>query len=136
MSCCNILETLIEEAKEVMEKSKKLTTKDRKKLKKSVFCGPQKSFPCNDCAHVRAAKVYLKRSKFSEATKKKIAACINRRAKILKCNVTKKAKAGENYNRFIDLNSKEKKLYSSDTFKITKELVGNSIRTPGNDLDI
>ena len=30
---------------------KKLTTKDRKKLKKSVFCGPGNSFPCNDCKH-------------------------------------------------------------------------------------
>jgi len=57
---------------------------------------PGRSFPCHDCVHIRAAKVYLGRSKFSAATKKKIAACINRKAKALGCNVTKKAKAVSN----------------------------------------
>jgi ribosome maturation protein Sdo1 len=62
----------------------------------------------------------LGRSKYSKATKKKIAACINRKAKQLGCKVTKKAKAD------IKL--------TSDIFKSTKELVEESIKNPGVDL--
>ena len=39
----NTLKGLIAKANRVM--GKKLTTKDRKKLKESTFCGPGKSFP-------------------------------------------------------------------------------------------
>ena len=119
---------------------KKLTTKDRKKLKKSTFCGPDRSFPVPDCKHVATAKAYLGRSKFSKATKKKIAACINRKAKQLGCNVSKKAKAHYDeagkfeYNRFIELSAEEKKLYTSDVFKATRKLVDNSMKSPNSDL--
>ena len=95
---------------------------------------PNKSFPCNDCAHIRAAKAYLGRSKFSNSTKKKIAACINRRAKLLKCNVSKKAKAFVEYPKFISLSYEEKKLYSSEIFKETKHIVNESIKKPEKDL--
>ena len=132
------LDKLIERADAAM--GKKLSTKDRKKLPASVYCGPQRSFPCNDCNHVRAAKSFLSRSKFSESTKKKIAACINRKAKALKCSGDKKAKAsiefnGEFYPKFIELSREEKELYSSDVFKSTKELVEESIKNPGMELD-
>jgi len=119
---------------------KKLTTKDRKKLKKSTFCGPDRSFPVPDCKHVATAKAYLGRSKFSKATKKKIAACINRKAKQLGCKVSKKAKAHYDeagkfeYNRFIELSAEEKKLYTSDVFKATRKLVDNSMKSPNSDL--
>ena len=122
-------EALFERANEAM--SKKLTTKDRKKLKSSTFCGPNRSFPVNDCKHAAVAKTYLGRSKFSASTKKKIAACINRRAKALGCNVSKKAKAA----KFIELSYEEKKLYSSDIFATTKELVEESIKNPDMELD-
>ena len=120
------LDKVIEKAYDVM--GKKLTTKTRKALPDKVFCGPGRSFPCHDCAHVRAAKTYLGRSKYSKATKKKIAACINRKAKQLGCKVTKKAKAD------IKLTKDEKSLYNSDIFKSTKELVEESIKNPGADL--
>jgi len=110
--------------------AKKLTTKDRKKLKSSTFCGPNRSFPVPDCKHVAIAKAYLGRSKFSKATKKKIAACINRKAKELGCKTTKKAKA------FIELSYEQKKLYSGEIFITTKQLVEESIKTPGMDLDL
>ena len=119
---------------------KKLTTKDRKKLKKSTFCGPNRSFPVPDCKHVAIAKAYLGRSKFSKATKKKIAACINRKAKQLNCKVTKKAKAHYDeegkfeYNRFIELSAEGKKLYTSDVFKETKRMVDVSMKTKDFDL--
>lgn len=121
------LDKVIEKAYDVMGKA--LTTKERKKMKKSTFCGPGRSFPIPDCKHVAIAKAYLGRSKFSKATKKKIAACINRKAKQLGCKVTKKAKAD------IELTKDEKSLYNSDIFKSTKELVEESISNPEMDLN-
>ena len=123
-STFNSLDKLIERAKEVIEKGKKLTTKERKKLKKSVFCGPNRSFPVPDCEHVRVAKAYLGRSKFSQSTKKKIAACINRRAKQLGCNVSKKAKADF-----------ESELFEAPIFRNTKMLVEKSVENPNMELD-
>jgi len=124
----NYLDELIERANKAL--GKKLTTKDRKKLRESTFCGPNRSFPVPDCKHVAVAKAYLGRSKFSASTKEKIAACINRKAKALGCEVTKKAKAevDENYfPKFAELTAEEKKLYSSEAFASTRELVENSL---------
>ncbi|MHA2217655.1 MAG: hypothetical protein ACXADW_14020 [Candidatus Hodarchaeales archaeon] len=108
----------IENADEI---AKKLTTKDRKKLKSSTFCGPNRSFPVNDCQHASTAKAFLGRSKFSASTKKRIAACINRRAKSLGCKPGKKAKADT--------------LADTEIFKTTRELVDQSLENEGMDLD-
>ena len=94
---------------------------------------PNKSFPVPDCKHVAIAKAYLARSKFSESTKKKIAACINRRAKILKCNVSKKAKAAE--LNYFNMSVDEKKLYNSKVFNETRKLVNKSFKEEGMDLN-
>jgi len=75
------------------EEAAPLTTKQRKALKSSTFCGPNRSFPVPDCKHVGTAKAYLNRSNFSKSTKQKIAACINRKAKQLGCTPGKPAKA-------------------------------------------
>jgi hypothetical protein len=91
----------------------------------------------NDCQHAATAKAFLGRSKFSAATKAKIAACINRKAKALGCKGDKKAKADwtdEYTPRFIDLGAEEKRLYSSDIFASTRELVEQSLKTPDMDL--
>ena len=125
-----------EQAQEALLVAKELTTKDRKKLKSSTFCGPNRSFPVPDCKRVAAAKAYLGRSKFSKATKKKIAACINRKAKELGCKDTKKAKAnydeiGEfEYYIYSSLNKDERTLYLSEEFESTKKLVEESIKNP------
>ncbi len=130
---------LTKRAYEAIEKGKKLTTKDRKKMSKGTFCGPGRSFPVNDCQHAATAKAYLGRSKFSASTKKKIAACINRRAKALGCKPGKKAKASEwtagYYPKYIELAHEEKELYSSEMFAETKQLVEESIKSPDMDLD-
>jgi hypothetical protein len=63
----------------------KLSGAERKKLKGSTFCGPNRSFPVNDCSHVTAAKRLLGRAKVSEATKSKIHACVDRKAKSMGC---------------------------------------------------
>ena len=131
------LQEAIAAANVAIENAKKLTTKDRKKLNKSTFCGPGRAFPVPDCQHVATAKAFLGRSKFSASTKKKIAACINRKAKAMGCGGDKKAKASEEgvFPKFIELSSECKRLYSSDIFKETKDLVEESIKNPGMDLD-
>jgi hypothetical protein len=128
------MDNLFERASRALEQAKKLTTKDRKKLKSSTFCGPGRSFPVPDCKHVAVAKTYLGRSKFSKSTKQKIAACINRKAKQLGCTTSKKAKASQ-MPLFIELSYEEKKLYSSDIFITTKKLVEESIKNPNMELD-
>jgi hypothetical protein len=132
----NILDSVIERAREALDVAKKLTTKDRKALKSSTFCGPQKSFPIPDCQHVSTAKAFLGRSKFSAATKKKIASCINSKSKSLGCGGGKKAKASENeFPKYQELSAEQKRLYASDIFEATKKLVEDSIANPGMDLD-
>lgn len=130
------LNRLIEKANKAIEVAKPLTTKQRKKMKSSTFCGPGRSFPVNDCKHVGVAKAYLGRSNFSSSTKKKIAACINRKAKSLGCTPGKKAKASEgpHYPKYIELNTEQKQMYSSDVFAATKKLVEESIKNPGLEL--
>ncbi len=107
------------------EEAKKLTTKDRNKLKDSDFCGPNRSFPVTDCEHVRVARAYLNRSKFSDSTKAKIATCINKKAKKLKCN-SEKASLNIEFG-FKDLTVSEIKLSGTDIFSSTKDLVNASI---------
>jgi len=50
----------------------KLSTAQRKKLSGSTFCGPGRSFPVPDCAHVTAARRLIGRAKVGSATKSKI----------------------------------------------------------------
>ena len=121
----------IERSERIIEQAKKLTTKDRKKLSKSQYCGPGKSFPVPDCQHVATAKAFLNRSKFSKSTKQKIAACINKKAKTLKCGGEKKAKAYTQYT-YASLTKEEKLIYDSPIFANTKKLVEESLVLPGN----
>ena len=134
----NYLTKLIEKANKAIEVAKPLTTKQRKKMKSGTFCGPGRSFPVPDCKHVGVAKTYLARAKFSAATKKKIAACINRKAKSLGCTPGKKAKASDSWEdyfpKYVELSTDEKQIYSSDVFTYTKELVEQSLKNPGMDL--
>ncbi len=131
------LDRLITKAQEVLDKVHKasvLTTKKRKNLQKTTFCGPGRSFPVPDCKHVSTAKAYLGKSKFSIATKKKIAACINRKAKQLGCPGTIPAKAGIEFS-YKMMSKEEQKLYDSKIFESTKKLVEASIESPGMVLD-
>ena len=66
----------------------RLSTAQRKKLKASTFCGPERSFPVPDCAHVTAAKRLIGRYKGS-GDKGKIMACVNRKEKSLNCKTKK-----------------------------------------------
>ncbi len=65
----------------------KLSGSARKKLPGSSFCGPNKSFPVPDCAHVTAARRLIGRASVSAATKTKILACVSRKSSAMNCSV-------------------------------------------------
>jgi hypothetical protein len=60
----------------------KLSTSARKKLPDKAFCGPGRSFPAHDKAHVTAGLRLLNKSKFSASTKTKIKSCLYRKGKL------------------------------------------------------
>jgi len=64
----------------------KLSAEQRKGMKSSMFCGPNRSFPVPDCAHVTAARRLIGRFK---GNKSGILACVNRKAKALGCDKSK-----------------------------------------------
>ena len=70
--------------KELTEDAK-LSTEARKKLGSSTFCGPNRSFPVPDCAHVTAARRLIGRYK-GPGNKSSILACVSRKAKALGCD--------------------------------------------------
>jgi len=72
-------------------KDAKLSTKKRKGLAKSTFCGPNKSFPVPDCAHVTAARRLVGRYK-GPGDKSSILSCVSRKAKALGCGGGEKKK--------------------------------------------
>jgi hypothetical protein len=79
-------EGLYEEmALELESQDAKLSSTARKDLGKGTFCGPGRSFPVPDCAHVTAARRLIGRAKASEDTKAKIQSCVSRKAKSLGC---------------------------------------------------
>ena len=63
-----------------------LTTEQRKELPDSAFCGPERSFPVPDCAHVTAARRLIGRAKMSGEMKQKVMGCVNKKAADMKCD--------------------------------------------------
>lgn len=80
---------LLDAALTVELQDKALTTEQRNDLPESVFCGPERSFPVNDCAHVTAARRLLNRAKLSDSQKEKVLSCVNKKAESMKCDVSK-----------------------------------------------
>lgn len=68
----------------------KLSTEKRNSLPDKSFCGPGRSFPVSDCAHVTAARRLIGRAKLSEDQKSKVLACVDRKAKKLSCDTSKR----------------------------------------------
>lgn len=62
-----------------------LSSAQRKKLASKSFCGPDRSFPVPDCAHVRAARRLIGRYK-GPGDKTRILGCVNKKAKALGCD--------------------------------------------------
>ena len=64
----------------------KLSAEERKKLPASAFCGPERSFPVPDCAHVTAARRLIGRAKLSASQKERVLACVSRKANSMSCD--------------------------------------------------
>lgn len=79
---------LFDAMEELVEEDAKLSTEKRKSLPSESFCGPNRSFPVNDCAHYTAAKRLLSRYK-GPGDKSSILSCINRKGKALGCASSK-----------------------------------------------
>lgn len=79
------------ELKDTDIKDAKLSTEARKKLGGSTFCGPNRSFPVPDCAHVTAARRLIGRAKVGDGTKSKILGCVSRKAASMSCGGKKDA---------------------------------------------
>lgn len=96
----------------LLQEDAQLSTEERNALAEDVFCGPDRSFPIPDCAHVTAAKRLIGRYKGSDSVKSKIMACVNKKAKMMKCD--KSDDYMELESRYSDLlkkyNSLEEKL--------------------------
>ena len=71
----------IYEGEDLTVEEAKLSYAERKNLPSSAFCGPDRSFPAHDAAHVRNGLARLKQSKFSPAIRARIHSCLSRRAK-------------------------------------------------------
>jgi len=63
----------------------KLSSAQRKELNSSTFCGPDRSFPIPDCAHVTAARRLIGRAKLSSDQKARVLACVSAKAKKMGC---------------------------------------------------
>jgi len=92
-----------EGADEELVKDAKLSTAKRKKLSKSTFCGPDRSFPVNDSAHYTAALRLLDRYN-GPGDKKAIKASIMRKGRAMGCvKKNKKAKDGLEHARMLHM---------------------------------
>lgn len=76
-----ILSEILTEDAMTVNTDAKLSAEQRKKLPDSAFCGPGRSFPAHDKAHVTAGLRLLNRSDFSDSTKAKIKSCLYRKGK-------------------------------------------------------
>ena len=109
---------------------KALSAEARNRLPTDVFCGPDKSFPVPDCAHVTAARRLISQSKLSEDQKKKVIGCVNTKAKDLSCDKEKDSDIDILKKQHEDALAKIKELEIKITkvleFFATKDLQNNS----------
>lgn len=116
-------EAMYGEIAELVGEDAKLGTARRKKLPSSAFCGPNRSFPVPDCAHVTAARRLIGRAKLSAGSKARVLACVSRKAKALGCE--KKSK-DEVQPTEIKVPAEEKKELTCDTFtELSNEQIEN-----------
>lgn len=128
---------LLVEMDNELSEDKKISTEKRKSLKTSTFCGPNRSFPVPDCAHVTAARRLIGRYK-GPGDKNKILACVSRKASSLGCGSSKDHLITEDNSMVITLKDalevdEVKKHIDSEIQKATQsykdQLVGMSAVT-------
>lgn len=96
----NLLDMCMEH--EVAEDAR-LTAEQRKALPDEAFCGPNRSFPVPDCAHVTAARRLIGRADLTEAQKGKVLSCVSRKAKAMGCDVSDKEECMCNCGKYKKL---------------------------------
>lgn len=110
----------------------KLSTAQRKKLQSSTFCGPNRSFPVPDCAHVTAARRLIGRANVGASTKSRILACVSRKAKSLGCDASKGKDEQENYDA-----PEISQLIATEEYDATREFLSFEETTyKDNELDL
>lgn len=82
----------LEKAMDNLTEDAKLSYQSRKNLPDSAFCGPNRSFPAHDAAHVRNGLARLNQSNLSPSQKAKTLACLRSRAKKYGIKVSTKVK--------------------------------------------
>jgi hypothetical protein len=106
-----------------------LSTKKRKSLPESTFCGPGRSFPVPDCAHVTAARRLIGRANYSSATKSSILACVNGKAKRMGCDSKDEAEPVAQPVVKGSIPQSTMEAEHMFTFQTKDELLGSSIVT-------
>lgn len=114
---------LLVEMDSELSEDNKISTETKKKMKTSVFCGPNRSFPIPDCSHVTAAKRLIGKYK-GPGNKSKILACVNRKATALGCDASKDSLTTEVNSMVITLkdaldNDEVKKHIDSEIQRVT-----------------
>lgn len=105
-----------------------LSTEQRKELPDSAFCGPDRSFPVPDCAHVTAARRLVGRAKVSGSVKQKIMGCVNSKAAKMKCDQSEDMSELE--NQLKDLQAKYDAL--EEKFKMVLENIAKTEDSEAN----
>lgn len=85
-----IYELMVQDMDPTVVTDAKLSSEKRKSLPSSTFCGPDKSFPVPDCAHVTAARKLIGKYK-GTGSKDSILACVDRKALAFGCDSAKDA---------------------------------------------
>jgi hypothetical protein len=80
----------------------KLSYAARKDLPSTAFCGPDRTFPAHDAAHVRNGLARLEQSKLPPAVKAKILACLRRRAKRFGVEVSESVVTNEAEQKYLN----------------------------------
>tara|TARA_R110001606_G_scaffold95899_3_gene212418 strand:- start:217 stop:1956 length:1740 start_codon:yes stop_codon:yes gene_type:complete len=70
---------------------KALSNEEKSELSEDVFCGPNRSFPVSDHAHLEAARKLISKARLSDAEKEKVLACVEEKAEAIKDNLEKDA---------------------------------------------
>lgn len=102
-----------------------LTAAKRKGMKSATFCGPDRSYPVNDCSHGANAKAratqQVKAGKLSASAAAKVKACANRKMKSMGCGGSDALTTGSDIvDALIELVNDLKASYEADLESVKK----------------
>jgi len=116
-----------------MKEGLQLTAEARNSLPDSAFCGPERSFPIHDCAHVIAARDLIERSKFPENVKARVLLSVDEKASIMDCDASEETlkllkKIDNLKEQYYDLENKFK--------TVVAFIENNKLNSVGSDSDL